>query len=118
MESARAALIFWFSFSMIPGGVALGRQCRTQLLASKPGTNSPTVWTSGSAHRSGDRQRAEFGGLDALDRRGRGGEVYLHLPGEQVGERGRSAARRHVNHVDASHHLEPLADESAISRQR
>ena len=38
-----------------------------------------------------------------------GVEHHLHLPGEQVGERRRRAAIRHVDHVDAGHHLEQLA---------
>ena len=33
----------------------------------------------------------------------------LHLSAEQIGERRASAAIRHVNHVDAGHHLEQLA---------
>ena len=36
-------------------------------------------------------------------------EHHLHLSAEQVGKRGRRAAIRHVNHVDAGHHLEQLA---------
>ena len=38
-----------------------------------------------------------------------GGEKDLHLSAEQIGERGRAAAIRHVHHVDAGHHLEQLA---------
>ena len=33
----------------------------------------------------------------------------LHLSAEQVGKRGRRAAIRHMNHIDAGHHLEQLA---------
>ena len=40
---------------------------------------------------------------------GHGGEHDLHLSAEQIGERGRPAAIRHVNHVDAGHHLEQFA---------
>ena len=40
---------------------------------------------------------------------GSGGEHDLHLPAEQVGQRGPGAAIGHVNHVDAGHHLEQLA---------
>ena len=40
---------------------------------------------------------------------GMGPNIDLHLPAEQVGERGRRAAIGHVHHVDAGHHLEQLA---------
>ena len=33
-------------------------------------------------------------------------EEHLHLPGEQVGERGSSTTIRHVHQVDAGHHVE------------
>src|SRR5262249_15602347 len=36
-------------------------------------------------------------------------EQDLHLPAEQIGKRGYAAAIGHVQHVDASHHLEQLA---------
>ena len=36
------------------------------------------------------------------------GEVNLHLPAEQVGQRRPSTAVGHVEHVDASHHFEQL----------
>ena len=38
-----------------------------------------------------------------------GGEHDLHLSAEQIGKRGCRAAIRHVNQVDAGHHLEQLA---------
>ena len=38
-----------------------------------------------------------------------GVEHHLHLPAEQIGQRGRRAAIGHVQHVDAGHHLEQLA---------
>ena len=40
------------------------------------------------------------------NRLGRVGEEDLHLPAEQIGQRGRHAAIGHVHHVDAGHHLE------------
>ena len=40
------------------------------------------------------------------NRQGRVGEEDLHLPTEQIGERGCYAAIGHVHHVDAGHHLE------------
>src|SRR5215831_13444461 len=33
----------------------------------------------------------------------------MHLPAEQIGQRGHAAAIRHMNHVDPGHHLEQLA---------
>ena len=48
-----------------------------------------------------------------------GVEHDLHLPAEQIGQRGRPAAIGHVHHVDAGHHLEQLAgDMGASSRCR
>ena len=40
---------------------------------------------------------------------GMAAEHDLHLSAEQIGERGRRAAIRHVDHVDAGHHLEQFA---------
>src|SRR5262245_64543726 len=47
--SARPALISLLSFSMISAGVPFGAPTPNQKLASYPGTNSPTVGTSGNA---------------------------------------------------------------------
>src|SRR5262249_33088525 len=49
LGSSRAALTSLLSLSTISAGVALGAPRPDQLLASYPGTNSPTVGTSGSA---------------------------------------------------------------------
>src|SRR5436190_8915170 len=49
LGSANAALILALSLSTISGGVPLGAATPYQALASKPGTKSPTVGTSGSA---------------------------------------------------------------------
>src|SRR5262245_38310276 len=48
-ESARPALISLLSSVTISGGVPLGAPIPCQVLASKPGTDSPIVGTSGSA---------------------------------------------------------------------
>jgi len=60
---------------------------------------------TGSSHR----QRAQLAGPDVLNRRALGGEVDLHLPAEQIGERGRRTTIRHMNHVDTGHDLKQLA---------
>ena len=39
--------------------------------------------------------------------------IDLHLPAEQIGQRGRRAAIGHMHHVDAGHHLEQLAGDMA-----
>ena len=49
LGSARPALISLLSLSTISAGVAFGAPMPDQKLASKPGTNSPTVGMSGSA---------------------------------------------------------------------
>src|SRR5262249_2902362 len=49
LGSAGPALISLLSFSTISAGVAFGAPTPNQALASKPGTNSSTVGTSGSA---------------------------------------------------------------------
>jgi hypothetical protein len=81
------------------------------VLASKPGTDSATVGTAGSAceRRGGHRQRTHRAGLDGLDRFGQRTEHDLHLPADQVGERRRAAAIRHMQHVNMGHQLEQLA---------
>ena len=40
---------------------------------------------------------------------GSAGERDLHLSAEQIGQRRPTTAIRHVDHVDAGHHLEQLA---------
>src|SRR5580704_9562538 len=61
------------------------------------------------ARHAGHGQRAHRTRFDGADRLRQWAEHDLHLPGNQVGEPGRTAAIRHVNHVDAGHHLEKLA---------
>src|SRR5262245_53056795 len=61
------------------------------------------------AHRGRYRERPQPAGLDVLNRHERRDEQDLHLSAEQVRYRRRSAAIRHVHHVDPRHHLEQLA---------
>src|SRR5262245_58512894 len=61
------------------------------------------------ARRARYRQRTQLAGLDVLNRHERRDEQDLHLSAEQVRYRRRSAAIRHVHHVDPRHHLEQLA---------
>jgi len=44
-----------------------------------------------------------------LDCSSHAAEVNLHLPADEISQRGRFPTIRHVYHVDASHHLEQLA---------
>src|SRR5262245_3129469 len=55
------------------------------------------------------RERAQPASPDILDRCDSAGEHDLHLPAEQIGQRGPAAAIRHMDHVDPGHHLEQLA---------
>ncbi len=61
------------------------------------------------ARRGGHRQRAHLAGFDGLDRLGQGAEHHLHLSADEVGERRRASAIRHMEHVDASQQLEQLS---------
>ena len=44
-----------------------------------------------------------------LKRSGNGFDHHLHLPPDEIRDRGRSAAIRHMQHVEAGHHLEQFA---------
>jgi hypothetical protein len=46
------------------------------------------------------RERAQFASPDVFDRRRRGTEVELHMPGKQISKRRRPAAIEHVPYVD------------------
>src|SRR5262249_12711650 len=61
------------------------------------------------ARPASHRERAQLASPDILYRCGRAGEVDLHLPAEQIGERGSRAAIRYVHEVHPGHHLEQLA---------
>ena len=54
-------------------------------------------------------ERAQLPALDVLHRRGNGVEHYVHLAGEKIGKRRCVATIRHMDQVDAGHHLEQLA---------
>jgi hypothetical protein len=51
LESARPALISLLSLSTISEGVFFGAPTPNQVLASKPGKKSPTVWMFGSTSK-------------------------------------------------------------------
>src|SRR5262245_6207634 len=108
LGSARAAVISLLSLSMISAGVFLGAPTPSQSPASKPGTNSLTVGTSGSAcARCGrNRERAQLPAPNILDRSGDPGERDHDLSAEKISQCGPRAAIRHVNKIDAGHHLE------------
>jgi len=61
------------------------------------------------AYRSRDRQWAQLAGPDLLNRQRRAPEQDLYLSAKQVSHHRAPATIRHVNHFDASHHLEQLA---------
>src|SRR5262249_45654511 len=67
------------------------------------------LWQRPRARRGGNRQRAHLAGFDGLDRFGQRAEPPLPLPADQVGERGRTTAIGHMEHVDMSHQLKQLA---------
>jgi len=65
----------------------------------------------GSDHRmcKAIPERAQAASPDIPNRCDSGGEVDLHLPGEEIGERRPATAIGHVDHIDPGHHLEQLA---------
>src|SRR5262249_3837902 len=62
-------------------------------------TNRRNIRQSPQASEGGHRQCAELAGSDVFNRRRHAGEAKLHLSAEQVGESGRVAAIRHVDHT-------------------
>ena len=58
------------------------------------------------AVRRGHRERAQLAGSDLFDQRRDGVDHALDAAAEQIGLRGSGAAIRHVNQIDAGHHLE------------
>src|SRR5262245_11678322 len=94
---------------MISAGVFLGAPRPHTALASYPGTNSPTLGKSGKiSERAAVVTPSARTGPNVWDRctRRLGGD--LNLACDQVGQGWWRAAIRHVNHVDAGHHLEQL----------
>src|SRR6516165_10100025 len=65
------------------------------------------------AHRAGYRESAQLTGPDERDRRGSRGEYDFHLCAEHACKCGSGTAKRHVDHVDASPHLQQFAGEMA-----
>src|SRR5204863_1782181 len=61
------------------------------------------------AGRGVHRERAQPAGSDVRDRRGQVVEHDMDLSADEVGQCRRRAPIRHMQHVDARHHLEQLA---------
>src|SRR5262249_57817411 len=113
LASSRPALISLFSLLTISAEVFLGAPTPKKPLASKPGTNSPTVGTSGSIFRArpiGHGERTYLTGPDVSDgSRQRRCEYDLHLSAKQISQSGCRTTIWHMMDVDAGHHLEQLA---------
>ena len=65
------------------------------------------------AGSAGHRKRTQLAGLHIFDRRAQRGKQHLDLSRDQVGQRRRVAAIRHVYQIDAGHQLEQFAGEMA-----
>src|SRR5215468_8420473 len=113
LGSARAALISLLGLSTISVGVFLGTPIPCQPLASKFGTNSLKVGTSGNASErvAVVTASARNANPNVLDRARQRAEVDLHLPAKKAGERWRLAPIGYMDHVDAGRHLEQFAGE-------
>ena len=108
LGSASAALISLLSLSTISAGVFLGAprpKHRACFVAGDELAHRRDVRQRFRAHRRGYRERAQRAGPDVLDRWCRVSKDDLHLPAEQIGERGRHAAIGHVQDVEAGHLL-------------
>src|SRR5262249_28867169 len=66
------------------------------------------IWQRIRTCAGGHRQRTKITGPDVLNCRRHRGEHYLHLPGQQIGQRGRCAAIGNVEHIDTSQHFEKI----------
>src|SRR5262249_44031429 len=101
MGSATAALICLLSFSTISGGCAPRRAnsipC-TRLIARYEIAHGWNVRQCLQADRRGHCQGSYLARADVLNRCAYAGEKNLHLPAQQVGDRGTPAAIRHVRH--------------------
>ena len=112
LRSARPALISLLSLSTISTDVFFGAPIPTQLarlVARHELGHGRDAGQRVRARRGGYCERAQRASPDIPYRRDSGGEHDLHLPAEQIGERRSATTIRHVNHVDAGHHLEQLA---------
>src|SRR6516162_4972242 len=113
LGSVSTALISLFSFSTMSAGVFLGTPMPCHELASYPGTKSPTGGRSGSAGERAAVVTANPRSLPALfDDRRHHIETHLKSAGQQVrNDLPPTTTIRHMNDVDAGHHLEQLACE-------
>src|SRR6516165_4853353 len=112
--SVRATFISLFSLSMISGGVFLGAATPNQLLASKPGRNSPTVGTPGriserSAVVTAMIERVTSVGQQAADL----SEVTERIDGrEAVASRQQGDLGAMAGREDIRHHVRPSVQPS------
>src|SRR5262249_11980713 len=113
LASARAELISVLSLSTILAGVPFGAPIPPGCWPHSPARNRPRseLGQRLGALRCRHCQRSQLAGPDVCHGRRHEVEHDLHLTADQVGERRRRAAVRHVKHVDTGHHLEQLASE-------
>ena len=78
---------------------------QSRLIARQKIANGRQIRERFVPHRRGHRQSAEPAGFNVFNRRGCGGEYRLHLPAEQVGQRGPEAPIRHVDQINSRHDL-------------
>src|SRR5205807_10293910 len=69
--------------------------------------NSGNLWRSIRTSRSSNPNRNEFGGSDVLDDLRDRSKSYRYLSTKEIGHV--TSFIRHLDHIDASHHLEQLA---------
>jgi len=89
LRSARVALIALLSLAMMSVGVSFGAPTPESQLASKPGSSSPKVGTSGSPSARAavvTARGAKLARLDEFDARGHRAEVNLDLPAHKACE--------------------------------
>src|SRR5262245_8767183 len=91
------------------GGAEAGPE--TRLIAWQDVAQSWNVGQDLRSRLGRQRERAERAGADVLDRGRNAGEVELDLPADKIGERRTLAAIRHMDDVEAGHHLEELASD-------
>src|SRR5215468_1822837 len=109
--SASTALISLLSLSMISSGVFFGApnaQPPACLIARHKFVERGDSRHCLETRSRGDRKRAQLTRLDVASRRNQRSEQDLCLSGEQI--RPIAVAIRNMNQIDASHHLEQLAE--------
>jgi hypothetical protein len=82
---------------------------RARLVARQEIAQRRNLGECRDARRGGHRQRPQLARPYVSERARRRVEHELHLSADQIGERLRDAAIRHVHHVEPGHHLEELA---------